>query len=188
MRIVVLTLLLIALLLPGLRAAAVAPPVATLHPTAAGAGASGVVGYTARAGQLTLHLDVGGLPPRPVLGASATRAVYVVWIVDADRRLINAGALTPSDSGAASTTLGPFALAPIGLIVAVSAEPRPDVTAPTAPTATVVLSGQFPRDQPRPVSRLSAYLGPDWFAPVLPAALGLTLLRQVGRSRRPAPR
>lgn len=188
MRIVVLSLLLIALLLPGFRAEAVAPPAASLHPTGVGAGVSGVASYTDRAGQLTLHLDVGGLTPKPVLGASAARGVYVVWLVDVERRLMNAGVLTPSESGTASANFGPFSLSPTGLIVAVSAEPRPDVAAPTAPSATVVLSGQFPREQTRTVGRLSAYLGPDWFAPVLPAALGLTLLRQAGRSRRPTPR
>lgn len=184
MRIVVLTLLLVALLLPGLRAGAVAPPAVPLHPTAAQAGASGVAGYAARTGQLTLHLDVEGLPPRPTLGASTGRASYVVWLVDAERRLINAGTLAPDDAGTASAALGPFMLDPAGLIVAVSVEPRADVAAPTASAATVILSGQFPRGQPRSASRLDAYLGPDWFAPVLPAALGLTLLRQAARARR----
>lgn len=188
MRIVVLTLLLVALLLPGLRAGAVAPPTAPLHPTAAQARASGMAGYATRAGQLTLHLDVGGLAPRPTLGASSSRAVYVVWLVDAERQLVNAGALAPGASGATSADFGPFALDPAGLIVAVSVEPHADVAAPTAPATTVVLSGQFPRQQPWPASRLGAYLGPDWFPPVLLAALGLTLLRQARRARRPAPR
>ena len=186
MRIALLSLLLIALLLPGLRAEAGAPLTATLHPPATGVGASGAAGYTTRAGQLMLHLDVGGLAPQPTL-AVAARPVYVVWLVDGEHRLINAGTLTPV-GGAASANFGPFALAPTGLIVAVSVEPRPDVAAPTAPTTGVVLSGQFPSETTRRASWLSAYLGPDWFAPIIPAALGLTLLRQVGRTRRLVPR
>lgn len=182
MRIAILSLLLCALLLPGLRAEAGAPLAATLHPPAAGTNASGTAGYTTRAGQLMLHLDVGGLAPQPTLG-TAVRAVYVVWLVDGEHRLINAGTLTPSGGGT-SASFGPYALDPTGLIVAVSVEPRPDVAAPTAPTTGVVLSGQFPREATRQASWLSTYLGPDWFAPILPAALGLTLLRQARRTRR----
>lgn len=186
MRIVVLTLILIALLLPGLRAEAVAPPAVALSPTVARPEASGVVGYATRSGQVTLQLDLRGLTPQPTVGASAMRAVYVVWLADAERRLVNAGTLTPATDGVASVVLGPFAVDPAGLIVAVSAEPRADVAAPTSPSNTVVLSGQFPRVQPRPANGLDSYLGPDWFAPVLPAALGLTLLRQASRARRAA--
>ncbi|MFN8513666.1 MAG: hypothetical protein U0841_13980 [Chloroflexia bacterium] len=61
-----------------------------------------------------------------------------------------------------------------------------DVAAPTAPKNTVALSGQFPRVAARPANGLNSYLGPDWAAPVLPAALGFTLLRQASRSRRAA--
>jgi hypothetical protein len=184
MRIVVLTLILIALLLPGLRAEAVAPPAVALSPTVVRPEASGVVGYATRAGQITLQLDLRGLSPQPTIGASAARGVYVVWLADSERRLVNAGTLAPATDGVASAVLGPFGVDPTGLIVAVSAEPRADVAAPTAPSATVILSGQFPRTQARPANGLNSYLGPDWLAPILPAALGLTLLRQAGRSRR----
>lgn len=180
MRIVVLSLILLALLLPGLRAEAGTPPRATLRPTAARATAHGEVGYAARGGQLTLQIAVGGL--RPVGGGAA----YVVWLADGERRLLNAGALVPDADGAASATLGPFALAGGGLIVAVSAEPDAGVAAPTAPQSGIVLSGQFPPAATSPWHNLNALLGPDWYAPILPAALGLTLLRQAGRARRAA--
>ncbi|MFN8538415.1 MAG: hypothetical protein U0232_13180 [Thermomicrobiales bacterium] len=188
MRIVILTLILFALLLPGLRAEAVAPPAVSLHPTAMLPRASGVVGYTARSGQITLQLDLRGLSPQPTVGVSATRAVYVVWLADADRRLMNAGSFVPTLDGAASAVLGPFPIDPAGLIVAISAEPYADVAAPTAPKTAVALSGQFPRVAARPANGLNSYLGPDWAAPVLPAALGFTLLRQASRSRRAAAR
>jgi hypothetical protein len=186
MRIVVLTLILVALLLPGLRAGAVSPLAVPLHPTAALPGASGMANYAERSGQITLQLDLRGLAPQPTIGASARRAVYVVWLADAERRLLNAGTLVVAQDGAASAALGPFAVDPAGLIVAISAEPSADVAAPAAPAATVALSGQFPRYPARPANGLNSYLGPDWLAPILPAALGLTLLRQAGRSRRAA--
>jgi hypothetical protein len=188
MRIVILTQILAALLLPGLRAGAVAPPAVSLHPTAMLPGASGGVGYTTRSGQITLQLDLRGLLPQPVVGVSPARAVYVVWLADADRHLVNAGIVIPAQDGAVNATLGPFPVDPAGLIVAVSAEPYADVTAPTAPTTTVALSGQFPRVPARSANDLNSYLGPDWAAPVLPAALGFTLLRQAGRSRRASAR
>lgn len=179
MRIVILSLILTALLLPGLRAEAVAPPLVALHPTTTQQTARGTVGYTVRGGQITLQLDVSGLPA-PV----GARSVYVVWLADTEHRLVNAGSLAPTSTGAATATLGPFPLAAAGLVVAITAEPGVTVVAPTAPQSSVVLSGQFPQVVTSPLDRLSTFLGPDWFAPILPAALGLTLLRQVGRSRR----
>ncbi len=183
MRIVILSLILSALLLPGLRAEAVAPPLVALHPTTTQQAARGTVGSTVRGGQLTLQLDASGLP-----APTGARSVYVVWLADTEQRLINAGSLALTPAGAATATLGPFPLAAAGLVVAISAAPCAPVVAPSAPRASVILSGQFPPVATSPLDRLSTFLGPDWFAPILPAALGLTLLRQVGRSRRVAPR
>ncbi len=125
--------------------------------------------------------------PAGLITPPGARSVYVVWLADTERRLINAGSLAPTPVGVATATLGPFPLAAAGLVVAITAEPSATVVAPTAPQSTVVLSGQFPQVTTSPLNRLSTFLGPDWFAPILPAALGLTLLRQVGRSRRDVP-
>ena len=176
-RIALLSVLLIALLTPSLRSDAADQVAIALRPTPDYPLASGTVRVLGQGDRAGLALDLHGLP------VTAAR-LYVVWAVTPDRQLYNAGALTVDPSGNASGELAPLPVAAAGLILGISAESRPDLAAPAAPRSAIVLSGQLPAAAPPAADHLTATLGPDWLAPIIPASLGFLLLRHAGRLRR----
>jgi hypothetical protein len=139
--------------------------------------------------RVTVSVDLRSLPTRLPQGqpqSSDEQAAphYIVWLVDSERRLYNLGGLTANGSGDAVSTFTPITV-PLGAVtLAVSAEPRADLAVPSAPRDTVILSGQFALGAVSPTHGLDNDFGPDWFAPIIPAALGLTLLRHAARARR----
>lgn len=176
-RIALLSVLLLVLLTPSLRSDAADQIATPLHPAPNYPQASGTVRVAAQGDRTLLSLDLHGLP-------MTSSRLYVVWVVAPDRRLYNAGALTVDQRGDAAGDLAAVPVAPGGLVLGVSAESFPDIPAPATPQSTVVLSGQLPDSAPRRTDHLSASLGPDWFAPIIPASLGFLLLRHARRLRR----
>jgi hypothetical protein len=184
MRIAILAVILLLLVSPSLHSSAAGPIATPLRPTPAYPQASGTVQIEIAGGRATLTFDLHGLP---VGGAPATgRAtpIYVVWLADAGRHLYNLGALPVDAAGNVASTLTPFVAPAAGGVLAISAEPRADVAAPTAPQETVVLSGPVAGSITPVANHLAPDLGPDWFIPIIPATLGLTLLRHAARARR----
>ncbi len=181
MRIAILAVILALLLTPSLRSGAAAPSATTLHPTAAYPGASGTAQVELLGGRTTVTIALHGLP-RAVAGRAVP--VYVAWLATSDRRLYNLGAFTANDTGDAMSTFTPFAAPQGEFVIVVSAEPRADVSAPTAPRDTILLSAQLGAPPPPAARGLDAELGPGWFTPIIPAALGLFLLRHAARAHR----
>lgn len=183
MRIAILAVILILLLSPGLRSSAAPSSLTPLHPTPAFPRASGTVQAERRGDRATLTVAVRDLPLQ-IQNAGGAGPVYVAWLVDEERRLYNLGRLTTDGAGNAVSTFTPIDPPTGTVILAVSAEPRGDLRAPTAPRMTVILSGQIALGTILTTPRLDSDFGPDWFAPILPATLGLTLLRHAARARR----
>lgn len=181
MRIAILAALLVLLLTPSLRSGAAAPIATTLRPTPAYPQAGGTVQLSLQSGRPVLTFDLRGLP-RPQAGRAAP--VYVAWLADGERRLYNLGTLMPDEGGAALSTFTPYAAPKGELTVAISAESRADVVAPANPRDAVLLSAQLGTPPAPPARGIDAELGPGWFAPIIPATLGLILLRHAARSRR----
>lgn len=183
MRIAILAVILLLLLSPGLRSSAAAPITTPLRPTPAYPQAGGTVQIERQGGRTVLAFDLHGLATGP---GAANRAgqVYVVWLADAGRHLYNLGVLPVDGAGNAASTLTPIVTPAVGSVLAISAEPRADVIAPTAPRDTIVLSAPLDSSVAPKTNHLSADLGPGWFAPIIPATLGLILLRHAARTRR----
>lgn len=188
MRIAILAAILVLLLSPGLRSGAAAPLTTPLRPTPAYAQAGGTVEIERQGGRATLVFALHGLPVGKavsgVTGARGAAPVYVVWLADAERHLYNLGTLPVDSAGNVASTLTPFVGFNTEGTLAVSVEPRADVPAPTAPHDTIILSAALVGTVMPQTSQISADLGPDWFAPIIPATLGLTLLRHAARTRR----
>ena len=185
MRIAVLIVLLGLLLGFNLRASAAAPAtVVVLRPTPGTPGARGTAQLATRGSQLALTLDLHDLPiTAPVAGKRAP-GYYVVWLLDDAHHLYNLGAVVADGSGQAVSTFTP----PFGwsgeATVAISLEMQPDPVAPNATRETIALAGSITPPSAAHAEGLAADFGPAWIAPILPAALGLTLLRYAARVRR----
>jgi hypothetical protein len=110
--------------------------------------------------------------------------VYVVWLVDEQRRLYNLGSLTVNRAGDALSTFTPIVTTSGSLLIAVSIESRADLAAPRAPRETIIASGQIEAPRVSVARGLDSDFGPGWFAPIVPATLGLFLLRHAARTRR----
>lgn len=188
-RILILGILLILLLAPGLVAAEEAPPL-SLSPAAGYPAAAGQARLVATEDGLLLTIEARGLTARPARAAAAGggpgRPVFVVWLIDATRRPVNLGTLAVDADGNGAQSLRVRDADPDALTVVVSAEPRTTVAAPSAPRDGIVLMGQFPEGGWGRRAGLARDLGPGWFTPILPAALGLMFLR--GARRLAAPR
>jgi len=185
MRIAVLLVLLGLLLGFNLRASAAAPAtVVALRPTPNAPSARGTAQLATQGSHLALTLDLQHLPvAAPVMGVRAPR-YYVVWLLDDAQHLYNLGAVVADGSG---HTLSTFTPPPdwIGeATMAISLETRPDPAAPTAARDTIALAGSVMPPAAAHADGLAADFGPGWVAPILPAALGLTLLRYAARVRR----
>lgn len=166
-----------------LRARMVAPVASILRPTPIFAQARGTAYLTTQGSHFTLALDLEGLPSGNQFGALPER-YYVVWLVDDARQLYNLGAFAANGSGRVLSTFTPPITWDGPATLAISIETQPDPIAPTTTRGTIALAGTVaPPFVPRS-GGLAAALGPGWFAPILPAALGLTLLRYVLRVRR----
>ena len=184
MRITILAAILLVLLLPGLRPGAAASSASPLAPTEAFPGVSGTVQSGRQDDRATLTINLHGLRTIPPSQSQVGGSVYVAWMVDEGHHLYNLGTLTSDAAGDAVSTFTPI-VAPTGTVVlAISAEPRGGLPAPTAPRETVFLSGQLALAVAPTARRLDSDFGPDWFAPILPAAIGLALLRHAARTRR----
>ena len=185
MRIAVLIVLLALLLGFNLRASAAAPAtVVVLRPTPGAPGARGTAQLATRGSRLALTLDLRDLPvAAPVVGERAP-AYYVVWLLDDAQHRYNLGAVVADGSGRTLSTFTP----PFGwtgeATVAVSLETRPDPVTPNAARETIALVGSIAPPVAARADGLAADFGPAWLAPILPAALGLTLLRYAARVRR----
>ncbi len=185
MRIAVLLVLLGLLLGFNLRASAAAPAtVVTLRPTPGAPGARGTAQLATAGAHLSLTLDLQHLPiAAPVAGKRAP-GYYVVWLLDDARHLYNLGAVVADGSGEAVSTFTP----PPGwtgeATVAISLETRPDPATPNAARETIILSASITPPAAAHAAALVADFGPGWIAPILPAALGLALLRYAARVRR----
>lgn len=185
MRIVVLLILLGLLLGFNLRASAAAPAtVVALRPTPGSPGARGTAQLATQGSRIALTLELHNLPvSAPVMGKRAP-GYYVVWLLDDARHLYNLGAVVADGSGRMLSTFTP----PSGWIgeatVAISLEARPDSAAPNAARETIALSGSITPPVATHADGLAADFGPGWLVPILPAALGLTLLRYAARVRR----
>ena len=189
MRIAFLSAILVLLLSPSLRSGAAASESLALYPTPAYPHASGAVQAEHQGNRVTVSVDLRGLPSGIPQGQSQAngaqvRPHYIVWLVDSEQRLYNLGGLIANGSGEAVSTFTPITVPPGVLAIAVSAEPRADLTVPSAPRETVILSGQFALGAVSSAHSLDNDFGPDWFAPIIPATLGLTLLRHAARTRR----
>jgi hypothetical protein len=186
MRIAILAVMLLLLLSPSLHLSAAGPIATPLRPTPSYPQASGTVQIEIADGRAALTFDLHGLSASggapSVTGRSAP--VYVVWLADASRHLYNLGALPVDSAGNVASTLTPFVVPAAGGVIAVSAEPRADLAAPTAPQETVVLSGPVAGSLAPATNHFAPDFGPDWFVPIIPATLGLTLLRHAARARR----
>ncbi|HEY8602600.1 MAG TPA: hypothetical protein VIL85_29550 [Thermomicrobiales bacterium] len=189
MRIALLVVVLVLLLSPSLRSGAAASESLALYPTPAYPRASGTVQIERQGNRVTVGVNLRGLPTNLPPGQNRTSGDqvaphYIVWLVDSERRLYNLGGLTATGSGDAASTFTPITVPPGTVTLAVSAEPRADLTIPSAPGQTVILSGQFVPGTVSSAHGLDNDFGPDWFAPIIPATLGLTLLRHAARTRR----
>lgn len=189
MRIAFLVAILVLLLSPSLRSGAAASERLTLYPTPAYPHASGTVQAERQDNRVTVSVDLRGLPTSLPQGQNQTSGGqvtphYIIWLVDSERRLYNLGGLTANESGDAVSTFTPITLLPGAVTLAVSAEPRADLSVPSAPHETVILSGRFAPGAASSAHHLDNDFGPDWFAPIIPATLGLTLLRHAARTRR----
>ena len=189
MRIAFLVAILVLLLSPTLRSGAAASESLALYPTPAYPRASGTVQAERQGNRVIVSVDLRGLPANLSQGrtqSSGEQIVphYIVWLVDSERRLYNLGALTANGSGEAVSTFTPITVPPGTVTLAVSAEPRADLAVPSAPRDTVILSGQIALGAVSSARRFDNDFGPDWFAPIIPATLGLTLLRHAARTRR----
>lgn len=189
MRIAFLVAILILLLSPSLRSGAAASERLALYPTPAYPQASGTVQAERQGNRVTVSVDLRGLPTSLPQGQNQTSGEqvvphYIVWLVDSERRLYNLGGLIANGSGDVVSTFTPITVPPGTVTLAVSAEPRADLTVPSAPHETVILSGQFAFDAVPSAHQLDNDFGPDWFAPIIPATLGLILLRHAARTRR----
>jgi hypothetical protein len=186
MRIAVLLVLLGLLLGFNLRASAAAPATVALRPTPGFPVANGTAQLVTQGSRLALTLDLQNLPvATPGQGARAT-SFYVVWLLDDSRHLHNLGAVVAGRGGHMLSTFTP----PPGwtgeATVAISLEARPDPAAPNANGAreTIALTGRIVPPVAPHSDGLTDDFGPDWLAPILPAALGLALLRYAARVRR----
>jgi hypothetical protein len=189
MRIAFLVAVLLLLLSPTLRSGAAASESLALYPTPAYPRASGTMQAERQGNRVTVSVDLRGLPTRLPQGQYQSNSEqvtphYIVWLVDSERRLYNLGSLIANGSGDAVSTFTPITVPPGAVTLAVSAEPRADLAVPSSPRETVILSGQFAFGAVSPTHGLDNDFGPDWFAPIVPATLGLTLLRHVARTRR----
>lgn len=184
MRIAVLLVLLGLLLGLNLRASTAAPAMVTLRPTPGAPGARGTARVTTQGSQLALTLDLHNLPvAAPGAGGRMSR-YYVVWLLDDTRHLYNLGAILADGRG---TMLSTFTPPPDWMgetTVAISLEARPDPAAPNAAREAIALAGNVTPPVAVHADGLAADFGPSWLAPILPAALGLTLLRYAMRVRR----
>lgn len=187
MRIAILTVILLLLLGPSLRPGVAASSPASLHPTAAFPGVSGTVQVERQGDRATITIALHGVPTKraqPAQVGGAVAPVYIAWLVDEERRLYNLGRLPIDGAGEALSTFTPIA-APVGaMTVAVSAEPRADLVAPSTPRETFLASGQVAPPALTEARGLDSDFGPGWFAPIIPATLGLFLLRHAARTRR----
>lgn len=187
MRIAILTVLLVLLLGPSLRPGVAASSPAPLHPTAAFPGLSGTVQTERQGDRATFTIALHGVPTNAAQIARAggdAPPVCVVWLADDERRLYNLGRMSIDGAGEALSTFTPIA-APNGpMTVAVSIEPRADLVAPSAPRETILASGQVAPLALIGERTLDSDFGPGWFAPIIPATLGLFLLRHAFRTRR----
>jgi hypothetical protein len=179
MRIAVLSCLLLFLLWPNLRSAAATPTIVWLNPTPNYPQAAGTARLTQHDNQLLLTFDLHHLPA----GDRLTQPIYVVWLVTGGR-LRNVGALVVNAAGDAGGTVGPVTLGSEQGILAISAEEYANVAQP-AMSGAIILAGQMtaPPATPGGFAAFTREFGPDWFAPLMPAALGFALLRQAGRAR-----
>lgn len=179
MRIAVLSCLLLFLLWPNLRSAAATPTIVWLNPTPNYPQTAGTAHLIRHDNQVLLTLDLHHLPA----GDRRTQPVYVVWLVTGGR-LRNVGVLAVNAAGDAGGTVGPVALDSEQGILAISAEEQANVAQLTT-SGAIVLAGQMtaPPATPGGFAAFTREFGPDWFAPLLPAALGFALLRQAGRAR-----
>jgi hypothetical protein len=189
MRIAFLVAVLVLLLSPSLRSGAAASESLTLYPTPAYQRASGMMQAERQGNRVIISVDLHGLPTsltqvQSLPGNDLFAPNYIVWLVDSERRLYNLGGLTADASGNAVSTFTPITIPPGAVTIAVSAEPRADLAVPAAPRDTVILSGQFALGAVASAHRFDNDFGPAWFAPILPATLGLTLLRHAARTRR----
>jgi hypothetical protein len=179
MRIAVLSCLLVFLLWPNLRSAAATPAIVWLNPTPNYPQSAGNARLSRHDTQFFFTFDLHHLP------ASNQRSppAYVAWLVTGGR-LHNLGVLAVNAAGDVDGTVGPVALESDRGILAVSAEDRMNVATP-ATSDTIVLTGQITALPPGPrgLAAFTREFGPDWFAPLMPAALGFALLRQAGRAR-----
>lgn len=185
MRIVVLIVLLGLLLGFNLRASAAAPAtVVVLRPTPGVPGARGTAELAMQGSQLALTLDLHDLPVAASATGKRSPSYYVVWFLDDAHHLYNLGAVVADGSGQTVSTFTP----PFGwsgeATVAISSETRPDLAAPNVGRETIALAGSLTPPVTVHADGLAADFGPAWIAPILPAALGLTLLRYAARIRR----
>ncbi len=184
MRIAVLLVLLGLLLGFNLRGSAAAPATTALRPTPGAPGARGTAQLATQGSQLALTLDLQNLPvAAPGLDLRVS-SYYVVWLLDDARHLYNLGAVVADGSGQVLSTFTP----PPGwtgeATVAISLETRPDRATPNGARETIALAGSITPPVAAHAAGLAADFGPGWLAPILPAALGLTLLRYAARVRR----
>lgn len=184
MRILFLLTLLALLLGVNLRARTVAPLAITLRPTPAFPGARGTAHLATQGSHLALTLDLEGLPAVGQADTGSAVEYYVIWLVDDARQLYNLGALVTDGSGRVVSTFTPPITWDGPATLAISIETRPDPAAPAIARDTIALAGAVAPPFAPHVGGLAADLGPGWLAPILPAALGLTLLRYAMRIRR----
>jgi hypothetical protein len=184
MRIIILVALLGILLGFNLRASAAAPATMVLRPTPSAPGAHGTAQLATQGSQFELTLDLQNLPVAASGPNARVPGYYVVWLLDDERHLYNLGAVVADGSGQVLSTFTP----PTGwtgeAMVAISLEARPDPRTPNTAHETIALTGSIAPPVAAHADDLAADFGPGWLAPILPAALGLTLLRYAARERR----
>ena len=180
MRITILAGLLALLLIPNLRAGAAAPGGGVVRLTLGampGSPAAGTATLDLRGERAILTLDVRGLPDLPLRGRSA----YMLFLLDGTGRVTGRHPLPLEGDGAMTLSLDPRAAREARSLAVVSTEPRAAILKPAIPYHTPLLVGKLDGDRMEGLRRLMREFGPSWFVPILPAALGVTLLRRARR-------
>jgi len=180
MRITILAGLLALLLIPTLRAGAVSPEGRVVRLTLAAVAdspATGTATLDLRAERATVTLDVRGLPDLALRG----RSVYMLFLLDGNGRVTGLHPLPIEQDGIITLSLDPRAVRAARSLALVSTKPRAAIMKPAVPYHTPLLTGDLDGGRGEGLRRLAREFGPGWFAPLLPAALGLTLLRHARR-------
>ena len=180
MRIAILAGLLALLLIPTLQAGAAAPGGRVVRLTLGavpGSPAAGAATLDLRGERAILTLDVRGLPDLPLRGRSA----YMLFLLDGNGRVTGRHPLPIEGAGAVTLSLDPRTAREARALAVVSTEPRAAILKPAVPYHTFLLAGDLDGGRGGSLRRLAREFGPGWFAPILPAALGVTLLRHARR-------